>query len=151
MPCSSSGPAACAAFPDAGSLGVFRSLGVCPASLVTWIEFQPFLSFSMPLLLCLQAGVAGIVHPVSGCSHYGDVSLVWGEVTLLPFPYLWVVCFWPAFSQAFVVRHDFGFVDAYSSLGLPLWVSACVSPPGCPAFSWVGVDPSPWLPLLWPG
>ena len=24
------------------------------------------------------------------------------------------VCFWPAVSQAFVVRHDFGFVDAYS-------------------------------------
>ena len=44
--------------------GVFRSLGVCPASLVTWVEFQPFLSFSMPLLLRLLAGVAGIVHPV---------------------------------------------------------------------------------------
>ena len=39
-----------------------------------------------------------------------------GEVTLLPFPSLplgWV-CFWPAVSQAFVVRHDLGFVDAYS-------------------------------------
>ena len=108
MPCSSSGPAACAAFPDAGSLGVFRSLGVCPASLVTWVGFQPFLSFSLPLLLRLLAGVAGVVHPVFGCSRYGVVSLVWGEVTLLPFPYLRVVCFWPAFSQAFVVRHDFG-------------------------------------------
>ena len=88
MPCSSSGPAACAAFPDAGSLGVFRSLGVCPTSLVTWVGFQPFLSFSMPLLLRLLAGVAGVVHPVSGCSRYGDVSLVRGGVTLLPFPYL---------------------------------------------------------------
>ena len=40
VPCSSSGPAACAAFPDAGSLGVFRSPGVCPsASLVTWVRF----------------------------------------------------------------------------------------------------------------
>ena len=74
----------------------------------------------MPLLLRLLAGVAGVVHPVSGCSRYGDVSLVWGGVTLLPFPYLRVVCFWPAFSQVFVVRHDFGFVDAYSSLRLPL-------------------------------
>ena len=89
MPCSSSGPAACAAFPDAGSLGVFRSPGVCPsASLVTWVGFQPFPSFSMLLLLHLLAGVAGVVHPVSGCSRYGDVSLVWDEVTLLPFPYL---------------------------------------------------------------
>ena len=89
MPCSSSGPAACAAFPDAGSLGVFRSPGVCPpAFLVTWVGFQPFPSFSMLLLLRLLAGVAGVVHPVSGYSRYGDVSLVWGEVTLLPFPYL---------------------------------------------------------------
>ena len=89
MPCFSSGPAACAAFPDAGSLGIFRSPGVCPsASLVTWVGFQPFLSFSMLLLLRLLAGVAGVVPPVSGCSRYGDVSLVWGGVTLLPFPYL---------------------------------------------------------------
>ena len=88
VPCSSSGPAACAAFPDAGSLGVFRSPGVCPsASLVTWVGFQPFPSFSMLLLLRLLAGVAGVVHSVSGCSRYGDVSLVWVEVTLLPFPY----------------------------------------------------------------
>ena len=70
-------------------LGVFRSPGVCPsASLVTWVGFQPFPSFSMLLLLRLLAGVAGVLHPVSGCSRYGDVSLVWGEVTLLPFPYL---------------------------------------------------------------
>ena len=89
VPCSSSGPAACAAFPDAGSLGVFRSPGVCPsASLVTWVRFQPFPSFYMHLLLRLLAGVAGFVHPVSGCSRYGDVSLVWGVVTLLPIPYL---------------------------------------------------------------
>ena len=56
VPCSSSGPAACAAFPDAGSLGVFRSPGVCPsASLVTWIGFQPFPSFSIiSCSACLQ-------------------------------------------------------------------------------------------------
>ena len=52
VPCSSSGPAACAAFPAAGSLGVFRSPGVCPsASLVTWVGLQPFPSFSVLLLL----------------------------------------------------------------------------------------------------
>ena len=77
MPCSSSGSAACAAFPDAGSIGVFRSPGVCPsASLVTWVGFQPFLSFSMLLLLRLLARVAGVMHPVSGCSRYGGVCLV---------------------------------------------------------------------------
>ena len=77
VPCSSSGPAACAAFPDAGSIGVFRSPGVCPsASLVTWVGFQPFPSFSLLLLLRLLAGVAGVMRPVSGCSRYGDVCLV---------------------------------------------------------------------------
>ena len=52
---------------------------------MTWVGFQPFPSFSMHLLLRLLAGVARVVHPVSGCSRYSDV---WGEVTLLPFPYL---------------------------------------------------------------
>ena len=36
-------------------------------------------------------------------------------------------------------------------LRLTLWASACVGPPGCPAFSRVGADPSTWVPLLWPG
>ena len=64
VPCSSSGPAACAAFPDVGSIVVFRSPGVCPsASLVTWVTFQPFPSFSMLLLLRLLAGVAGVYAP----------------------------------------------------------------------------------------
>ena len=87
VPCSSSGPAACAAFPDAGSLGVFRSLGVCPASLVTWVEFQPFLSFSMPLLLRLLAGVAGIVHPVWVLPlRWCLLGLGWGHPATLPLP-----------------------------------------------------------------
>ena len=77
VPCSSSGPAACAAFPDVGSIGVFRSPGVCPsASLVTWVGFQPFPSFSMLLLLRLLAGITGVMHPVSRCSRYGGVCLV---------------------------------------------------------------------------
>ena len=71
------GPAACAAFPAAGSLGVFRSPGVCPsASLVTWVGLQPFPSFSMLLLLRLLAGVGGVMHSVSGCSRCGGVCLV---------------------------------------------------------------------------
>ena len=46
VPCSSSGPTAWAAFHAAGSLGVFRSPGVCPsASLVSWVGLQPFPSF----------------------------------------------------------------------------------------------------------
>ena len=69
VPCSSSGPA--------GSLGVFRSPGVCPStSLVTWVGLQPFPSFSGLLLLRLLAGVVGVLHPVSGCSSCGDVCLV---------------------------------------------------------------------------
>ena len=77
VPCSSSGPAACAAFPAAGSLGAFRSPGVCPsASLVTWVGLQAFPSFSVLLLLRLLAGVGGVMHPVSGCSSCGGVCLV---------------------------------------------------------------------------
>ena len=59
VPYSSSGPTACTAFPAAGSLGVFRSPGVCPsASLVILVGLQPFPSFS-----------------VSGCSSYSGVCL----------------------------------------------------------------------------
>ena len=77
VPCSSSGPAACAAFPAAGYLRVFRSPGVCTsASLVTWVGLQPFPSFSELLLLRLLAGIVGDLHPVSGCSSYGVVCLV---------------------------------------------------------------------------
>ena len=77
VPCSSLGPAACAAFPAAGCLGVFRSPGVCPsASLVTWVGLQPFPSFSGLLLLRLFAEVGGVMHPVSGCSICCGVCLV---------------------------------------------------------------------------
>ena len=76
VPCSSSGPAACAAFPAAGYLGVFRSPGVCPSSsLVTLVGLQPFPSFSVHLLLHLLAGVGWVMHLVSGCSSCGGVCL----------------------------------------------------------------------------
>ena len=69
-------PAACAAFPAAGYLGVFWSPGVCPsASLVTLVGLQPFPSFSVFLLLRLLAGVGWVMHPVSGCSSCGGVCL----------------------------------------------------------------------------
>ena len=50
VPCSSSGPAACAAFTAAGSLGVFRSPGVChcspgcPSLTLGWVCFWPAVS-----------------------------------------------------------------------------------------------------------
>ena len=75
VPCSSSGPAACAVFPAAGSLRVFRSPGVCPsASLVTWVGLSPSLLSGL-LLLRLLAGVVGVLHPVSGCSSCDGVCL----------------------------------------------------------------------------
>ena len=76
VPCSSSGPAACAVFPAAGSLRVFWSPGVCPsASLVTWVGLSPsLLLWASPApLVCW--GSWGL-HPVSGCSSCGDVCLV---------------------------------------------------------------------------
>ena len=116
VPCSSSGPAACAAFPAAGYLGVFRSPGVRPsASLVTLVGLQPFPSFSVLLLLRLLAGVSWVMHPdtVAVVSAWVD-----GAVTLLPFPYLRVgvllaygvsgVCGLRWRSRLpFVVRHPF--------------------------------------------
>ena len=89
VPCSSSGPAACAAFPAAGYLGVFWSPGVCPsASLVTLVGLQPFPSFSVLLLLLLLAGVGWVMHPVSGYSSCGGVCLVCrcGHPAALPLP-----------------------------------------------------------------
>ena len=47
-----------------------------------------------------------------------------------------------------------GFAFGLSAVPLPQAVavgSACVGLHGCPAFSQVGVDPSPWIPLLLPG
>ena len=42
-------------------------------------------------------------------------------------------------------------VVRFHYLRLTLWASVCFGPPGCPAFSRVGADPSTWVPLLWPG
>ena len=83
---SSSGPAAYAVFPAAGSLRVFGSPGVCTsASLVTWVGLQPFPSFSGLLLLRLLAGVVGVCTLCQGAPV--EVLSAWfaGEVTLLPF------------------------------------------------------------------
>ena len=122
---SSSGPAACAVFPAAGSLRVFGSPGVCTsASLVTWVGLPPFPGdvgwasalpfFSGLLLLRLLAGVVGVLHPVSGCSSCGVVCLVcrWGSPAAFFFTLEWV-CFWPKVSQEFV--------GCEGGLGCPSW------------------------------
>ena len=59
------------------TLGFFSGHRVSPsASLVAWVGFQPFPSFS-GLQLRLLAGVGGVLHPVSGCSSCGGVCLVY--------------------------------------------------------------------------
>ena len=77
VPCSSSGPAACAAFHAACSLGGFQVTGYLsfyfPGD-VGWASALHF--FSGLLLLRLLAGVVGVLHPVSGCACCGDVCLV---------------------------------------------------------------------------
>ena len=89
VPCSSSGPAACAAFPAAGSHRIFWSPGVCPsASLVMWVGLQPFPSFSGLLLLRLLAGVVGFCTLCQGAPVAVMSAWFAGEVTLLPFPSL---------------------------------------------------------------
>ena len=89
VPCSSSGPAACTAFPAAGYLGVFLVTGCLSFSfLEAWVRLQPFPSFSGLLLLRLLAGAGGVMHPVSGAPVAVVSAWFAGEVTLLPFPYL---------------------------------------------------------------
>ena len=136
VPCSSSGPAACA-----GYLGVFRSPGVRPsASLVTLVGLQPFPSFSVLLLLRLLAGVGWVMHPVAVVSAWVD-----GAVTLLPFSYLRVgvllaygvsgVCGLRWRSRLpFMVRHPFpvSVVLHLSGVGVA-WSQVCG--PSCD--SWV--------------
>ena len=114
VPCSSSGPAACAAFPAAGYLGVFRSQGVCPSAfLVTLVGLQPFPSFSVLLLLRLLEGVGWVMHPVSGCSSCSGVCRVTVRSPCCPSLTLGWVCFWPTVSQAFV--------GCEGGLGCPSW------------------------------
>ena len=104
VPCSSSGPAACAVFPAAGYLRVFRSPGVCPpASLVTWVGASalPFFFWASPApLACWGSwGFAPCIRVLqlrccllglqvrSPC--YPSLTLEW-------------VCFWPTVSHVFV-------------------------------------------------
>ena len=115
VPCSSSGPAACAAFPAAGYFRVFRSTGVCPfASLVTWVGASalPFFFWASPApLACWGSwGFASCVRVLQlRCCLLGlqvrspccpSLTLEW-------------VCFWPTVSQVFV--------GCEGGLGCPSW------------------------------
>ena len=141
---SSSGPAACAAFPAASSLRVFRSLGVCTsASLVMWVGLQPFPSFSGLLLLRLLAcwgswGFAPCVRVLQlRCCLLGVQvrSLCCLSLTLE-----WV-CFWPKVSQVFVgCEGGLGFLCFLPALRPPSgsWCtgsSGFSSPLGFPTFA----------------
>ena len=77
VPCSSSGPAACAAFPAAGCLGVFPVTGCLSFSFpggVGWASALSFFFWASPAPLACWG--SGVLHPVSGCSSCGGVCLV---------------------------------------------------------------------------
>ena len=98
VPCSSSGPAACAAFPAAGYLGVFLVTGClsfCFPGDVGWASALPF--FFCVRVLQLWWGLLGLTVRSPCCP---SLTLGW-------------VCFWPAVSQAFV--------GCEGGLGCPLW------------------------------
>ena len=131
--CSSSGPAACAAFPAVGSLGVFPVTGCLSFSFpggVGW-GFSPFLLFlGFSCSACLL-GKLGFCTLCQGAPVAVVSAWFAGEVTLLPFPYLRVsvllacgvsgVCGLRWRSRLpFVVRHDLGFADACSGCWLVL-------------------------------
>ena len=101
VPCSSSGPAACAVFPAAGSLRVFRSPGVCPsASLVTWVGLSPSLLYGL-LLLHLLAGVVGVFAPCVRVLqlHWCLLGFTVRSPCCSSLTLGWV-CFWPTVSPA---------------------------------------------------
>ena len=73
VPCSSSGPAACAAFP--WGFQVTGCLSFCFPGDVGWASTLPFFFYASPAPLACR-GVAGVMHPVLGCSRCGGVCLV---------------------------------------------------------------------------
>ena len=127
VPCSSSGPAACAAFPAAGCLGVFPVTGCLSFSFpggVGWSLALPFFFWASPALLACWGrwGFAPCVRVL---------QLRWCLLGLqvrspcCPSLTLGRVCFWPAVSQAFVgcvggLGYPSWFVDTYSGCWLVL-------------------------------
>ena len=115
VPCSSSGPAACAAFPAVGSLGVFpvtRCLSFCFPGDVGWASALPFFFCASPALLACRGrlGYAPCVRVL---------QLRWCLLGLTvrspccPSLTLGWVCFWPMVFQVFV--------GCDGGLGCPSW------------------------------
>ena len=134
VPCSSSGPAVCAAFPTAGYLRVFRSPGVCPsASLVMWVGASalPFFWVSPAPLACWGSwGFAPCVRVLQlRCCLLG---LQVRSPCCPSLTFEWVR-FWPTVFQVFVGCEG-GHV-------YPLWF----------VILFLCVGPSPFLGLGWFG
>ena len=116
VPCSSSGPAACAAFPAAGSLGGFPvtlCLSFCFPGDVGWASALPFFFYASPAPLACR-GSRGYAPCVRVLPLWWCLLGLKVKSPCCPSLTLGWVGFWPAVSQAFVVRHGLGFVDAYS-------------------------------------
>ena len=115
MPCSSSGPAACAAFPAAGYLGVFPVSGCLSFSFpggVGWASVLPFFFWASPALLAYWGrwGFAPCVRVLQ--LRWCLLGLQVRSPCCPSFPLGWV-CFWPAVSQAYV--------GCVGGLGCPSW------------------------------
>ena len=101
VPCSSSGPAACAVFPAAGSLKVFRSPGVCPsASLVTWVGLRPSLLMGFPCSACLLGWLGFFASCVRVLQLHWCLLGLTVRSPCCPSLTLGWVCFWPTVSPA---------------------------------------------------
>ena len=88
--------------------------------------------------LCLGTlGSGGVPTLPVGSPISGPVGVLPQSTTVT-----WLSLLWLGLLLIFVRFH---------CLRLTLSALACAGPRGCPTFSRVGVAPSPWVPLLWPG
>ena len=143
MPCSSSGPAACAAFPAAGYLGVFpvaRCLSFSFPGGVGWASALPFFFWASPALLACWGrwGFAPCVRVL---------LLRWCLLGLqvrspcCPSLTLGWVCFWPAVSQAFV--------GCVGGLGCPSWFVTALGSWTAYSDCWLVLVPAVFWNLPW--
>ena len=100
----------------------WHGLGFSPSLLFLCFSCSACLQGWPGLYTLCQGAPVSVMSPWFGVRSpcYPSLTLGW-------------VCFWPAVSQAFVVRHDFGFVDAYLTSGCLcrlrlVWVCTAVQP-----------------------
>ena len=113
----------------------------CPP-FVAWLwRLLPWF-FVRYLLACPRGAAVPLDSLVLWCSCLHVRSPVSGQVCVLPQSTIVTLLslLWVGLLLALVRG---------LCLRLTLWASACVGPPGCPAFSRVGPAPSTWVPLLW--